>query len=64
MTSMFNKRCTGAHCGLRDECAHHALPTNDTRALIYPVKTGEFCDWFSAKPPKPWGHGPEDETND
>lgn len=52
------KRCTGAHCELREKCKHHALPTTDTKQLIYPVQTNEYCQWFEPKE-KSWGEGKE-----
>lgn len=53
-----HKRCTGAHCDWRERCEHHALPTTDTHALVWPIKTAEYCDHFTPKS-KAYGDGPD-----
>ena len=54
------KRCTGAHCELRDNCIHHALPTTETKGLVWPTEVGEACRWYESKKEfKPWGMGVE-----
>jgi len=51
------KRCSGAHCLKRDECAHHALPTHlRSDELAHPMLTGERCKWFLHKH-EGWGEG-------
>ncbi len=60
MTDWPFKRCVGTHCNLRDNCVHHALPTSDTRGLIWPVEVGESCRWYESKKEFcPWGIGAE-----
>ena len=55
------KRCTGAHCYLRDTCKHHALPTMDTKGLIWPADVGDLCKWYEYKPHY---HAGDEEDND
>lgn len=49
-------RCTGAHCTWRDRCAHHALPTTDTKALRWPVRVDMDCADYTARTVA-WGEG-------
>lgn len=56
-------RCTGAHCAWRERCAHHALPTTDTKALRWPVRVEDACEDYEPKP-QAWGHGRDTEEND
>lgn len=51
------KRCSGAHCQIRDNCTHHALPTSDGDGLAYPahpVHHPEDCLWYDPKDGE-WG---------
>lgn len=60
--SWLHRKCTGAHCGWRDHCKNHGIPTtSDTRQWLWPVKTAEYCDFY-VKKEQSWGEGKDGTT--